>query len=209
MIREIIKRGSEVYVRNNFKHKEIASKSLDRGFSDGLEEINISSAVLDCLQIIRDYYGVPMEINSSGRSKLHNAYAGGATNSQHLYKNLTALDFKFQGMMVNGSKGYKASVNFQNDMVNKGQLYEILKQNGLRGIGYYNTFFHIDTRAQNHLSEWDNSNGSRLGKNIIVGELSNIFTMSEDGIIDKKDSVLVRSLIGLGVFFLIRQIVKK
>ena len=39
----------------------------------------------DNLQVLRDYLGVPISINSAYRSLEHNRKIGGATNSQHLF----------------------------------------------------------------------------------------------------------------------------
>jgi uncharacterized protein YcbK (DUF882 family) len=45
----------------------------------------VSPKLIDLLQTIRGYIGVPMTVTSGCRCEEHNAYVGGVRDSQHLY----------------------------------------------------------------------------------------------------------------------------
>jgi len=78
------------------------------------------------LQAIRDHYGVPVTINSGYRSQRHNAAVGGAPNSQHILGK--AADFTVRG-------------------VPPSEVFRFLDRTHPGGLGRYNSFTHIDTRA--------------------------------------------------------------
>jgi len=90
------------------------------------------------LQIIRDYIGLPMIVNSGYRSPQHNKAVGGSPASQHLLGK--AADIRVVGMSSE-------------------QLHEIivtLIDEGIisqGGVGLYNTFVHYDIRKT--VARWD------------------------------------------------------
>ena len=63
--------------KTNFQIKEFASH-------DGADEIRIDEELVEKLQIIRSYFGVPVSINSGYRTPSHNAFVGGVKNSNHV-----------------------------------------------------------------------------------------------------------------------------
>jgi len=84
------------------------------------------------LQVIRDYFNLPMEITSGWRSPAHNKKIGGAANSQHMYGR--AADFKIKGKTpLQVAKAIE-------ELITKGKV----KQGGL---GIYPTWVHYDTRG--------------------------------------------------------------
>jgi len=105
----------------------------------------LDTNLIKAVQIIRNYYGVPVAINSTFRTVEHNLSIGGASHSQHLTGH--ALDFTFS------DKTYLDL--YYNEIVNKGELYYRLKAIGINGLGMYDTFMHIDTRPNSAF--WDNS----------------------------------------------------
>lgn len=142
-----ITRNGTSMVRDNFSEQELYSNSWDAPYSHFL-----SDNTLDALQAIRDWSGEPMRVTSTFRTPAHNASVGGASNSQHLYGK--AIDAQW---ISNNAFWVEA---FRNEMKCRGPLYEILQEIGIRGIGFYDTFLHIDDRptfaAWDYSSEYDN-----------------------------------------------------
>lgn len=84
------------------------------------------------LQVLRDYIGKPIVINSAYRTSLYNKKVGGANNSQHLVAK--AGDLKVDGMTP------KALAEAIELLIKEGKM----KQGG---IGVYKTFTHYDIRG--------------------------------------------------------------
>lgn len=120
---------------NNFSKKEFDSKDGSEMPQDVF--VNIQK-LANQLQVLRDYLGKQISINSAYRSPSHNKSVGGAKNSQHLYGKASDITVK--------------------EMTPK-QVYdaiEILISNGSMlqgGLGLYNTFVHYDFRGNK--SRWD------------------------------------------------------
>ena len=89
------------------------------------------------LQVLRDFVGVPIKINSSYRSLSHNANVGGSKNSQHLFAK--AADIVIE------SKSPEQVANIIKALISEGKM----KQGG---ISAYNTFTHYDIRG--HKARW-------------------------------------------------------
>jgi len=89
------------------------------------------------LQVLRDFVGVPIKINSSYRSLSHNAKIGGSKSSQHLFAK--AADIVIE------SKSPEQVANIIKALILEGKM----KQGG---IGVYNTFTHYDIRG--HKARW-------------------------------------------------------
>ena len=89
------------------------------------------------LQVLRDFVGVPIRINSAYRSLQHNSKIGGSTNSQHLFGK--AAD------VVIESKSPEQVANIIKALISEGKM----KQGG---VSAYNTFTHYDIRG--HKARW-------------------------------------------------------
>ena len=84
------------------------------------------------LQVLRDYLGKPIHVNSGYRSPKYNAKVGGAKNSQHL--KAKASDIVIKGMTP------KEVAEAIEKLIAEGKM----KQGG---IGIYKTFTHYDIRG--------------------------------------------------------------
>lgn len=93
----------------------------------------VTTQLAQVLQLIRDYYGVPIVINSGARSKECNASVGGVKNSFHTADPCAAADISFSKMDL-----------FINDILSGAPILPILLAHGVRGIGIYDTHIHID-----------------------------------------------------------------
>ena len=111
----------------NFRVREFAC-------TDGTDPIFIDSDLVTILQKVRSHFGQAVTITSAYRTPAKNKAAGGTTYSQHLYGR--AADIK-----VSGVTPKKVAAYVEKLMPNKG------------GIGIYNTFTHIDVRANK--SRWN------------------------------------------------------
>lgn len=106
------------YLSNNFQVKEFACK-------DGSDTVYIDSELVVILQNIRDHFGKSVTINSGYRTPSWNAKQGGAANSYHV-KGMAA-DIKVSGVSPATVAKYAEDI-------------------GVRGIGLYGSFVHVDTR---------------------------------------------------------------
>ena len=138
MVREYsLRRDGDLQLSPHFRLSEFASK-------DGSDKVLVDDALVELLEQIREAAGGAVTINSGYRSPAHNAAVGGVSSSQHLYGR--AAD-----VVVEGASPLLV-----------GQIAEYyLDRRG--GIGVYQTFTHVDTRAIR--SRWD----QRSGKQIVVG----------------------------------------
>lgn len=110
----------------NFKPKEIACK--------GTGKLLVHERSMDMLQELRYGIGLPFYINSGYRSPEHNTAVGGAKNSFHM-------------------RGMAFDINLRN--LNRDELVRMAVEIGFRGIGYYNSFQHVDTRITPNVVSWD------------------------------------------------------
>ena len=103
----------------HFQPSELACK--------GSGALMVDEIALDRLDRLRDLWGKPLVINSGYRSPAHNRKVDGAKNSQHLYGR--AFDISTFGW---SDEDYDA-------------LYELAKDVGFTGFGFYADFLHVDT----------------------------------------------------------------
>ena len=110
------------YLSPHFKEAEFACNHCGE-----LPPNGIPQNLIDALERIRVHYGVPVNINSGYRCRVHNWNVGGASSSLHLEGK--AADFWMKG-------------------IDPAQVYCDIDNhwpNG--GLGKYNTFTHIDVRG--------------------------------------------------------------
>lgn len=121
--------GNEILTINgrksNFKVKEFAC-------NDGSDTIKIDDELVEKLQIIRSYFGVPVTINSGYRTPSYNRTVGGVADSQHVLG-------KAADIVVKG--------------VSPSRVAEFAKKIGFGGVGTYKDFTHVDTRLK--VSYWN------------------------------------------------------
>ena len=91
------------------------------------------------LQILRDYIGKPIHINSAYRCESHNAKIGGSPRSQH--KLCKAADIR-----INGMKPVEV-FSLIEDLIDRGDMLQ-------GGLGLYDTFVHYDIRKTK--ARWTN-----------------------------------------------------
>lgn len=92
------------------------------------------------LQVLRDYLGKPIKINSGYRSPEHNKAIGGVSNSQHVLG-------KAADIVVKGVKPEQLSLIIER-LIDNGDMLQ-------GGIGIYNTFLHYDFGFKGKKRRWD------------------------------------------------------
>ena len=130
-----VNRDGDGKVSKHFRVREFASK-------DGTDKVLIDDDLVTLLENIREAAGgKAVTINSGYRSPEHNKAVGGVSNSQHV-------------------KGTAADIVVEDtDPLTVGQIAEhYLNKKG--GIGVYQTFTHVDTRAKK--SRWDQRSGHQV-----------------------------------------------
>ena len=117
---KIYKKGDSVKLSSNFQARE-----FDCSGTDCCAETKIDEKLVAYLQQIRDHFGRPVYLTAY-RCKTHNARTpNAAPNSYHVYGQ--AADFHMGGVAPAEIAKYAESI-------------------GIKGIGLYDTFVHIDTR---------------------------------------------------------------
>lgn len=115
------KKGEAVKLSNNFNSTEFDCKG-----NGCCSSTKISKQLITYLQLIRNHFGKPITINSGFRCGKHNSAVGGAKGSKHTLGQ--AADIVVSGVAPLEVAKYAESI-------------------GIKGIGLYDTFTHIDTRT--------------------------------------------------------------
>ena len=118
------------FTRREFKSKDGAQmpKSVLCNIKD----------LADNLQVLRDFLGEPIRINSAYRSEAHNKAIGGSKTSQHLLGK--AADIKVKDIDT------KDLYLIIESLILDGQMTD-------GGLGLYDTFVHYDIRGSR--ARWD------------------------------------------------------
>lgn len=119
----------------NFTQREFKSRDGSKMPEDVL--CNIKD-LADSLQVLRDFLGEPIRINSAYRSPEHNKAIGGVKSSQHILGK--AADIKVKDIET------KDLYLIIDSLIVDGKM----KQGGL---GLYDTFVHYDIRGSK--ARWD------------------------------------------------------
>lgn len=125
-----LKENENIYLTKNFKLKEFQCK-------DNSDIIIIDLKLVDTLQIIRNQINEPIKIISGYRTEDYNKKINGAKKSYHIRGG--AIDFICDTYITDYKK-----------------IVYIAKELGIKGIGTYNNFIHIDLRYEEY--EWNERN---------------------------------------------------
>ena len=117
----VYKKGTAVKLSANFKSTE-----FDCNGENCCEQTLVDNELVSYLQKIRDHFGKAITINSGYRCSVHNKAVGGTKSSRHLHGE--AADIVVSGVEPKEVAKYAESI-------------------GIKGIGLYDTFVHIDTRT--------------------------------------------------------------
>lgn len=106
---------------------------------DGSDAVKVDAGLVRILQQMRDYFGKPVVINSAYRTGSYNAKVNGASKSKHLYG--MAADIRIEGVTPLMAAAYAEGI-------------------GIKGIGMYDSFLHVDTRKEKYF--WVNRSGNSV-----------------------------------------------
>ncbi len=133
-------KGKAIKLTDNFSSTEFDCKC-----GKYCNKTLIDSKLVKYLQLIREHFGQPITINSGYRCAVHNKNVGGAKKSNHVLGK--AADIVVKGVEPKEVAKYAESI-------------------GVKGIGVYKTFTHIDTRANKYFwYDGGKSNVSTFGGN--------------------------------------------
>lgn len=113
-------RGANAQISTNFNSREFNCKC------GKCKTTLIDTQLVNYLQLIRNHFGKPITINSGYRCADHNKAVGGASKSRHTLGQ--AADIVVVGVEPKEVAKYAESI-------------------GVKGIGLYDSFTHVDTRA--------------------------------------------------------------
>lgn len=112
---------STAKLSDNFRVKEFACKG-----KNCCTNVKIDGKLVKYLQKIRNHFGKTLTINSGYRCAKHNKAVGGSSGSYH-------------------TKGQAADIVVKG--VKPAEVAKYAESIGIKGIGLYDTFVHIDTRT--------------------------------------------------------------
>lgn len=142
-------KGKSVNLSDNFESTE-----FDCNGKGCCSATTVDPKLVEYLQKIRNHFNAPVTINSAYRCDKHNKKVGGANKSKHLYGQ--AADIKVKGVSPLKVAQYAESI-------------------GIRGIGQYSNFVHIDTRTNKYF--WY---GSEQNSKSTFGKYSDATTSNQD-----------------------------
>jgi uncharacterized protein YcbK (DUF882 family) len=116
-----LKKDGEKQLSKNFKVKEFAC-------NDGSDTILIDTKLVEILQMIRDRYKLSVKITSGYRTKSYNATIEKSSKASKHCEGMAA-DIQIKGIAPL-------------------QIAKYCESKGVKGIGLYNTFTHVDSRKE-------------------------------------------------------------
>ncbi len=123
-----LSRDGNKNITDNFKIKEFRC-------NDGSDTVKIDLKLAALLEDIRDYFGRPVIISSAYRTSSYNKKVGGSSGSLHLFGQAT--DISIAGVSPREIARYAESL-------------------GVKGIGLYSSFVHVDTRTTKYYWAYGN-----------------------------------------------------
>jgi len=119
---KVYKRGDSTKLSANFRARE-----FDCHGAGCCSQTKVDEKLVEYLQKIRDHFGKPVNITSGYRCKAHNEMvSGAASKSKH-------MDGMAADIVIDG--------------VNPLEVAKYAESIGVKGIGHYDDFVHIDTRT--------------------------------------------------------------
>jgi hypothetical protein len=178
----LIRKNNQNKVTSNFTEAEYFAASF--GIKEN--EFDFSPITVSGVQIIRDYFGVPMKLTATKRSIAHELSKGRSGDGQHPKGNAT--DFVFLGPQAE-----QTLLKYHQEILNQGELFKRLRQAGIKGFGLYDNFNHIDSRPEGGKSKdengtfafWDNRITTKK-KIPTITEVYEAYNDKEDGSEDFK-----------------------
>lgn len=169
------KKTSKQELEANFSAYEFSCKG--KGCCD---TILVDEKLVNYLQKIRDRFAAPVKITSGFRCEKHNAAVGGTDGSYH--KKGRAADITVSGVKPLEVARYAESI-------------------GVKGIGLYDSFVHIDTRTTKYF--WKNASANNVGTFLASNSVTEWqraavadgFKLSVDGVFGKKSEEVAKKAI--------------
>lgn len=118
-----------------FTAKELYSKSIDAP-----SEHELSLITINAVNVVRQYYGAPMIITSTFRTKAHELALSKVTLGEHNKK--TAIDSTWP----NKEDLKNFMPDYHKQIIERGPLFQQLRKVGINGFGIYDGFLHLDSR---------------------------------------------------------------
>lgn len=166
----IVVRKGDKKQYGNFHYVELKMSSLP---SENIEEIEVDGKILRILNFMRSKLGKPVKITSLGRTPAYNeTLPGSSKNSYHLIRKDRPV------YAVDSRPVLKSQLNEYKQIVLDN--ISTLKAMGLKGVGFYNSFIHLDTGGE-HFRCWNVS--SDLKKKLQEAKPTNEFLQDVKGIV--------------------------
>jgi len=140
----LIEKNNNKQISNNFTSDEYYNAS----FGNVGDSFEYSNAVINGAQIIREFFARALKPTSTYRTSEHDKSKGRSGTGAHTQR--LAGDFSFNDE--------ETLLLYHSQILNKGELYQQLRQAGINGFGLYDNFLHIDGRAGGN--QPDEINGS-------------------------------------------------
>lgn len=117
---------------------------------------NVDESLIDALEKVREFFGgVPIIPNSGVRCWTYNKKIGGAKASQHLPRDASGvIDQRSGDRHDSFGRACDFTIKDVTPKMIQSKLHNKLHKFGLRGLGKYKGFTHVDVRA-GAVAEWE------------------------------------------------------